>query len=86
MFPPPFDLATSLALAANIDMGVLAERLFDVTAERDTQFQVAIYACSPEYPDIRRQIVDTRVASSQLLTALLETVLDELDARAQAHP
>lgn len=86
MFPPPFDLATSLALAANIDRGDLAERLFEVTAARDTQFEVAIYARCPDNPDMRRQIVDTTVASTKLLTALLDMVLDELDARAQTHP
>jgi hypothetical protein len=83
LFPPPFDFATSLALAANIDLGALAQQLFDVTAARDTKYEVSIYACSGDHENVRRQIIDTTVASTQVLYALLEHVLDELDERAQ---
>lgn len=84
-FPPPFDLATSLALASNLDRGELAERLFDVTAARETQFTVQIKACSAQYPELTRQVIDTTVSSTQLLTVLLENLLDELYAKTQQN-
>lgn len=82
-FPPPFDFATSLALAANIDQGELAQQLFAVTAARDTHFSVQITACSPEQPDLWREVIDTTVSGTRLLAVLLESLLDELYAKAE---
>lgn len=84
MYPPPFDLATSLALAANIDTGDLAEKLHAVTAARDTKYQVTIYQCDDEH-GMRREVVDTTVSSSSLLQVLLEAVLDELETATTHH-
>lgn len=84
-FPPPFDFATSLALAANIDAGELAQQLFAVTAARDTQFTVRIDACSAEQPGLSRQVIDTTVDSTQLLAVLLEGLLEELYTKAQEN-
>lgn len=84
-FPPPFDFATSLALAANIDSGELAQKLFAVTAARDTQYRVQIHACSAEQPDLLRPVIDTTVETTRLLTVLLEGLLDELYAKAQEN-
>lgn len=85
-FPPPFDLATSLALAANIDVGELAHQLFAVTAARSTQFTVRIDACSAEQPELTRQVIDTVVDSTQLLAVLLEGLLEELDTHTSEEP
>lgn len=74
-FQPPFDLATSAALAANIDLGDLAQRLFDATAQRDTGYRISIHATAPGVPD--REVVNTNVASTALLVALLDGLLDE---------
>lgn len=74
-FPPPFDLATSAALAANIDLGDVAEALFTVTAQRETGFRVTVHATAPGVPD--REVVNTTVAGSALLVALLDGLLDE---------
>ena len=75
-FPPPFDVATSAALAANLDTGRIAEDLFDVTAQRQTGFRVAIYATAPGVDD--REVIETRVASPALLVSLLDGLIDEL--------
>lgn len=84
-FPPPFDFASSIALASNLDTGTMAQRIFDVTAGRDLQFSVQITACSPEHPGLSRQVLDTTVSSTQVLTALLEGLLEELNAQAQEN-
>lgn len=78
-FPAPFDLATSSALASNIDRGDLAERLFEVTASRQTGYRVAIYATAPGVPD--RAVIDTAVPSTQVLIALLDGFLEEQEAK-----
>lgn len=84
-FPAPFDLATSAALAKNIDVGRLAEQLFDVTAARDCGYEVTISALNHDDGDpMRREIINTTVASTGLLVVLLDGLLDELDARLEA--
>jgi hypothetical protein len=78
-FPSPFNLATSAALAANLDVGAIAERLFEVTALRDTGYRVAIYATAPGVAD--REVIDTDVRSTRLLISLLDGLIDEQCAR-----
>lgn len=88
-FPPPFDLSTSAALASNIDRGWLAQKLADVTASRDCGYEVSITALTPGVPDpMRREIINTTVSSTRLLFTLLESLMDELEARMDAaeHP
>lgn len=87
-FPAPFDLSTSAALAKNDDIGDLAERLFAVTAQRDCGYEVTITALTedPGAEPLRREIINTTVAGTQLLLALLEGLMDELDARLTGHP
>lgn len=81
-FKPPFDLSSSAALADNIDTGVIAEKLFDVTALRDMAFTVSIHEHSLRHPELPgREVIDTRVDSARLLVALLEGFLDEIYAR-----
>lgn len=81
-FPPPFDLSSSVALADNIDVGVIAQRLFDVTAQRQTGFTVMISAYAVDHPEVpQREVIDTRVPDTRLLIALLEGFLEELYAR-----
>lgn len=78
-FPPPFDLAASAALADNIDTGEIAQRLFEVTHQRDTAYTISIAAVSSQHPDLPgRPVLETTVASRQLLIVLLEGLLDEL--------
>lgn len=81
-FPAPFDLATSAALAANIDTGRIANDLFDVTAQRDTGYRVEVYATAPGVAD--REVIATRVPSTALLVSLLDGLLEELCARHNA--
>lgn len=81
-FPPPFDLASAAALQENIDLGELALQLFHATASRDTGYEVTIHALAPEGSEpLRREIINTTVASTSLLFALLEGLMDELEAR-----
>lgn len=75
-FQPPFDLATSAALSANIDEGDTADRLFDVTARRETAFRVQIHAIAPDVAD--RELINTVVDNMDLLVGLLEDLLDEI--------
>lgn len=82
-FTPPFDLATSAALAANIDTGAIAQQLFEVTAQRDTGYRVEIYAVAPDVED--REILKTSVASTNLLIELLDGLLDEYLARQESN-
>lgn len=85
IFPAPFDLATSAALAENTDVGIIAERLFAVSAARDCRYEVTIAALNRDGADpMRREILNTTVASTRLLFALLEALMDELDARLEA--
>lgn len=80
--PSPFDLPASAALAANMDRGDIAERLFEVTAARECGFKVTISAVVPGDPAVPdREIVDTEVRTLRALTALLMTTLDELHSR-----
>lgn len=75
MFPPPFDLASSAALAANDDLGEIAEKLYEVTAQRDTGYRVRIHATAPGVPD--REVINCTVTSTPTLIALLDTLIDE---------
>lgn len=85
-FPAPFDLASAVALRENDDAGTLALHLFHATAARDTGYQVTIHALTPEGSEpLRREIIDTTVASTPLLFALLEGLMDELEARLAEH-
>ncbi len=79
-FPPPFDLSSSAALAANTDVGHIAHELFRVTAERDCAYEVLIRAVPHGDEQVgERGVLDTRVSSTRQLIVLLETLLDELD-------
>lgn len=81
-FPPPFDLATAAALGENMDKGELALKLFEATASRDTGYRVLIEALTPEGSQpMRREIINTTVPSTMLLFALLDGLLDEIEAR-----
>lgn len=82
VFPPPFDLPSAAALADNLDLGEIAERLFAVTAQRQMTYTVTITGRSPQHPEMPdRVLVDTTVPSENLLIVTLETLLDELYAR-----
>lgn len=84
VFPPPFDLSSSAALAANLDIGSIAEELFTTTAARDSQFSVRIGELIGDQPELgQREILDTAVGSTTLLIALLEMLIVELRARQQ---
>jgi hypothetical protein len=78
-FQPPFDLATSAALAANADAGDIAQRLFDVTRVRDTTYLVQITEIAPGVSD--REVVNTTVSGAGLLIALLDGLIEEQLAR-----
>lgn len=80
-FPAPFDLASSAALAKNDDTGALAARMFEATAARDCGYEVTITALTPDTDELRREIINTTVAGTALLFALLEGLMDELDSR-----
>lgn len=78
-FKAPFDLASSTALADNIDDGGIAQRLFEVTALRDCGYEVRIMARSLDHPDVDpREMINTSVRSTRMLISLLEGLLDEL--------
>lgn len=79
LFSPPFDLASAAALAANIDRSEIAHRLFEVTAQRDTGYRVAIYATAEGVAD--REVIDTKVDSTALLIILLDGLIEELLSR-----
>lgn len=83
-YPAPFDICTSAALAANIDTGDMAEKLFAVTALRQAGFHLTITAVAPGEPGLpEREIINTRTSSLHTLTVLLEDLLDELHERHQ---
>lgn len=82
-FPPPFDLASAAALASNIDVGDLALKLFEVTAGRDCGYEVRITAVPPGESTLRRDVINTSVASTGLLFALLDGLMEELERRHQ---
>lgn len=85
-FPAPFDYPSSAALADNIDTGSIAERLFDVTALRQSAYEVVIRARSPQHPELpAREVINTVVPSEQMLIVLLETLLDELHDRTETE-
>ena len=83
---PPFDLSMSAALASNLDRNDLALKLAEVSAARDVGYQVMIYGLIPGDDDesLRREIINTTVGSTRLLFALLDGLMDELDARRTA--
>lgn len=58
-FPPPFDLATSIALLRNDETGDLALKLFDACSRRSGYLKIQVHEVSiddPEIPD--REIID----------------------------
>jgi dethiobiotin synthetase len=79
--PAPFDAATSAALASNLDRGDIAERLFDITAQREPTYQVHIVEVSA---GVTREVLNTTADSSRTLFALLDGLMDEIAAR--RHP
>lgn len=80
-FPAPYDLATSAALAVNVDVGAIALALFQVTAARDTGYRVEIYETAPGVPE--REVVNTTVDGTRLLIALLDGLAEEQSERLQ---
>lgn len=86
-FQAPFDLASSAALAANMDSGELAAALFRVTQSRETNYRVHIAAVVPDLEP--RDVVNTTVSGEGLLVALLEGLIDEilsLQERREGNP
>lgn len=82
-FQPPFDLATSAALAANMDKGDLAAALFKVTQARQTTFRVHIAAVAPDLQP--RDVINTTVSGEGLLVALLEGLIEEILTMQEQH-
>lgn len=82
-FPAPFDLAASAALGDNVDVGSIAERLFEVSVQRDCRYRVSIHELAPtDRPDaVSRPLLDTTVANSRLLVHVLDDLLSEIQAR-----
>lgn len=78
LMPAPFDLASSAALAANSDTGPAAEGMFAVTARRNSRYEVRITEIQD---DISRDLVNTTCTGRGPLFALLDTVMDEIEAR-----
>lgn len=78
--PAPFDVATSAALAANLDAGDIAEKLFDITSSRQPTYRVHIEEVSGEHT---REVVNTTADGQRTLFALLDGLMDELEARRQ---
>ncbi len=83
MFPAPFDLASSAALAANDDCGELAEKVFALAAARDCGYAVTITAMPSGSVAMRRPVIDTTVTSTGTLIAVLEGLLEEIYARSE---
>jgi hypothetical protein len=78
-FPPPFDLRSTLALAANRSIGALAVRGFhERQTTLPTRYRVLIAEQSEDGQQCR-EIVDTVVPNPQLLLSLLIQVATELD-------
>ncbi len=81
-FGRPFDLASSAALADNIDSGPHAQGLFDVTALRDLVYDIEIRARSLDHPHVQpREVLRTQIGSTPLLISLLEDLIEELHGR-----
>lgn len=75
-FPAPFDLATSAALASNDDTGAIADRLFEITAQRLTKYRVLITELADGVDD--REVINTTVTGQHLLITLLGEFVNEL--------
>lgn len=78
VMPAPFDIASSAALAANDDKGTTAEGLFEVTAARASRFVVHVVETNGEDS---RELLNTSCVGESLLFALLDDLMDELEAR-----
>lgn len=78
VMPAPFDVASSAALAANVDRGDMADKLFEVTAARNSQFKVHILEIQG---DDSRELINTTAIGEGPLFALLDAVMDEIEAR-----
>lgn len=78
VMPAPFDVAASAALAANSDKGEMAGKLFDVTANRASRFEVRITEIQGEDS---RDLLNTVCANESLLFGLLDDLMAELEAR-----
>lgn len=78
VMPAPFDVASSAALAANEQTGDAAEGMFTVTAARESRYEVRIVEVQD---DVAREVVDTTCNGQGPLFALLEDVMDQLEAR-----
>lgn len=76
VFPPPFDLATSAALAVNDETGDIAERLFEITAQKHSKFRVLITEIADGVDD--QEVINTTVTGQQLLITLLDEFINEL--------
>jgi hypothetical protein len=81
IMPAPFDVASSAALAANVDRGDMADKLFDVTAARDSKFLVHIVEIQG---DESREVINTTCIGQGPLFALLDDVMDEIETRRKA--
>lgn len=78
VMPAPFDVASSAALAANVDRGDMADKLFDVTAARESRFMVHIVEVQGE---LTREVINTTCIGQGPLFRLLDDVMDEIEAR-----
>jgi hypothetical protein len=77
VFPPPFDVASAAALAANEETGNTAEGMFAVTAARQSRYMVRIVEVQDE---VEREVVDTTCIGQGPLFALLEDVMDQIES------
>lgn len=80
VFPPPFDLRTSAALADNTDTGDAAEQLFTFCAPLvPVTYRVTITAVPAHHPETgEREIINTRVTTPAALKALLGGLVMEI--------
>jgi len=78
VMPAPFDVASSAALAANVDRGDMAAKLFEVTAARESSFSVLIVE---QQGDQARELINTTCIGQGPLFTLLDDVMDEIEAR-----
>jgi hypothetical protein len=78
VMPAPFDVASSAALAVNDDRGDRADKLFDVTAARESKYEVRITEVQGEDS---RDLINTTCIGQGPLFALLDDVMDDLEAR-----
>jgi hypothetical protein len=88
MFPPPFDLASSVALDANTDDGDLALGLFDGTANtRSLGFRLRVEQVLLDTPDGPvREVIDIVVTDVRQAKALIGILAREVTISPERLP